>query len=165
MMRSWRALWHVAAGLAVLVMASPPAARAGEIYQWKDASGVVHFSDNPDDVPVQDRGKSLRDVQPLAGIATQTDTTATGDDDGRKIWESKCQACHVYDSNSTEKGHTGLLKYILNPDTKFPYPNSVIMNSLENGIRGNSEGMPAVSITDDEMKTLVDFLKKEVSTP
>jgi mono/diheme cytochrome c family protein len=154
-----------AAGLAMLLAVSPATAGAGQIYQWTDANGIVHFSDNPDDVPVQDRDNSRREVQPLAGIAPQEDTSSTGDDDGRKVWESKCQACHVYDSNSTEKGHTGLLKYILNPETKFPYPDDQIKNSLENGIRGNGEGMPAVDISEDELNALVAFLKKEVSTP
>jgi mono/diheme cytochrome c family protein len=166
--RKRRLAWPAAAaaGLALMLLASPGAAVAGQVYQWTDANGVMHFSDNPDDVPVQDRDNSRREVQPLAGIAPQEDTAAPGDDDdGRKIWESKCQACHVYDSNSTEKGHTGLLKYILNPETKFPYPDNVILNSLEKGVRGNGEGMPAIDISEDELKTLIVFLKKEVSTP
>ena len=166
--RKRRLAWSAAAaaGLALMLLASPGAAVAGQVYQWTDANGVMHFSDNPDDVPVQDRDNSRREVQPLAGIAPQEDTASPGDDDdGRKIWESKCQACHVYDSNSTEKGHTGLLKYILNPETKFPYPDNVILNSLEKGVRGNGEGMPAIDISEDELKTLIVFLKKEVSTP
>ena len=155
----------VAAGLAVLLAMIPAAARAGQIYQWKDAGGVVHFTDNPDEVPVQDRDKSRRDVEPLAGIAAQAGTSIASADPGRKIWETKCQACHVYDNDSTEKGHTGLLKYILNPDTKFPYPDKAIFNSLQKGVRGNGEGMPAIDISDDDLRTLVQFLSKEVSRP
>jgi mono/diheme cytochrome c family protein len=155
-----------ATGIALLLVLAifPADAPAGQVYQWKDANGLVHFSDNPDAVPVQDRDKSLKEVEPLAGVGSSVDNVADNDP-GRMIWETKCQACHVYDSNSTEKGHLGLLKYILNPDTKFPYPDDVIMNSLEKGVRGNGEGMPPIDISEEDLRTLEQYLVKEVSQP
>lgn len=41
-----------------------------EVYQWEDRSGVVHFTDSPDRIPSEYRGKALRrEVDPLPGYA------------------------------------------------------------------------------------------------
>lgn len=162
--RSWRGPgpWGPGLMLSLLLAMAPATASAAQIYQWKDANGVVHFSDNPDAVPVQDRGKSERQVEPLAGMAPPSGMSG---DPGQIVWETKCASCHAYDNNSTERGHLGLLNYILNPDTKFPYPDDVIKSSLEKGIRGNGEGMPAIDVSDEQVNALVKFLAKAVSQP
>jgi mono/diheme cytochrome c family protein len=156
-----------AAVVMALMLLAPagPRAWAQRIYQWKDAAGVMHFTDDQGAVPVQYRGQGKRDLEPLAGIGPAAGSDSATDSLGRRIWESKCQACHVYDSDSRQKGHTGLRSYILNPQTKFPYPEARIADALSKGVRGTGEGMPAIAISDKEMKALVQFLTRQVSRP
>lgn len=152
--------------LALVMLALIPASACAErIYQWQDAAGVMHFTDDPGSVPVQYRGQGQRDLEPLTGIGSQAGTDGASGGLGRRIWETKCQACHVYDSAGSGKGHVSLRSYILNPQTKFPYPEARITQALRKGVRGTGEGMPAIEISDKEMKALVQFLAKQVSRP
>lgn len=158
-------LVRIAVPVLVALALSTAGAWAQRIYQWQDAAGVTHFTDDPGAVPLEYRGQGQRELEPLAGIGPSADTQGAGGGLGRKIWESKCQACHVYDSDSTQEGHMGLRSYILNPKTKFPYPEARITAVLRKGVRGTGEGMPAIEISDQEMKALVQFLVRQVSRP
>ena len=155
------------AGILMLTAAAiwPASALAERIYQWKDADGVTHFTDDVGAVPLQYRGQSQRDLEPLTGIGSEADTGGADEGLGRRIWETKCQACHVYDSSGTQQGRKGLRSYILNPETKFPYPEATITASLRKGVKGTGEGMPAIEISEKEMKALVRFLVGQVSKP
>ena len=146
--------------LLALMMAIPPYASAGKVYQWKDASGVVHFSDNPDDVPAKHRASSQREVAPLAG--TVASSGGLGAPSGREVWVSKCQACHVYTSDIREEGNMGIFSFIINPQTRFPFADDVIFTSMKNAASGFGEGMPAVQVSDEELKSLTRFLVQAV---
>ena len=156
---------HTAALVFMMLALSPASVWAQRIYQWRDAAGVMHFTDDPGAVPVQYRGQGQRDLEPLAGIGPAAGIDSASEGLGRRIWETKCQACHVYDSDGTQNGHMGIRSYILNPQTKFPYPEARIMDALRKGARGTGEGMPAIDISDKEMKALVQFLIRQVSRP
>lgn len=152
--------------LALAMLALPATgAWAQRIYQWQDDAGVTHFTDDPGAVPLEYRGQGQRELEPLAGIGPSAGANRASGGLGRRIWESKCAACHVYDSDGTQQGRMGLRSYILNPQTKFPYPEARITDALRKGVRGTGEGMPAIEISDQEMKALVGFLVEQVSRP
>jgi len=147
------------AALALMIAAMlvfPPEVSAGKIYQWKDAGGVVHFTDNPGEVPAKKRDTSQREVTPLSG--TRASSSGQGVQSGREIWEAKCQACHVYNSDYKDNELTGIFSHIVNPDTKFPFAYDAVFDTLKNAVSGFGEGMPAVDISEEELKTLTQFL-------
>lgn len=158
-------LWLLLLLAPFITMVHPTIAQATQLYQWKDASGVTHFTDNPAQVPAQYRHNSQRDVEPLAGINPQTGPAAIGGDPGRKVWEGKCQACHMYDSDGKEAGRVGLFSYLVDPETKFPFSVDVVMGSIKKAVKGTGEGMPAVNVSNDELKALAEFLVHQVSKP
>lgn len=53
-------------------MLSLPGAASAEFYQWKDGSGNVHFTDNPDAVPPAYRNKVLKRQMETEGTQSQT---------------------------------------------------------------------------------------------
>jgi len=56
-------------GLAALLLALP--AFAGQVYQWKDAQGVTHYSDSPPPAQQGVKNRQLKDPAP----ATQAEPT------------------------------------------------------------------------------------------
>ena len=49
---------------AALVLAVSPAVCHAEYYRYKDAKGVVHFTENPDEIPASQRPSSTRYTEP-----------------------------------------------------------------------------------------------------
>lgn len=73
--RALSALGVRAAPIAVLVLLAAAPAAATELYQWKDAKGVTHYSDSPPPEKTQ-AGVKNRVIQNRTGTPTQTATAA-----------------------------------------------------------------------------------------
>ena len=74
--RSTRCVGLAAPVLALLAVLALPA-HAGEVYQWKDAKGVTHYSDSPP--PAQEKGfkKTRIEQAPPAAAAPAEDPRCT----------------------------------------------------------------------------------------
>jgi hypothetical protein len=71
---------------AVLLVIAYPAA-AGEVYQWKDAKGVTHYSDSPPPDKGAYRNRSVRaDAPPAEAVAAATVTAG----DAKPADNSQC---------------------------------------------------------------------------
>lgn len=79
-----RALSALALGLALTVVSAAPAA-ATDLYQWKDAQGVTHYSDSPP--PAQSASGSVKNrvIKNKTGTPTQTATVAAAGESSQCI--------------------------------------------------------------------------------
>ena len=73
-------------GLAALLLAPP--VFAGQVYQWKDASGVTHFSDAPPPDQQQYQNRKLKDEPGRSGQAAATPAETPNCVTARKNLES-----------------------------------------------------------------------------
>lgn len=137
-------------------------AQATQIYQWKDASGVTHFSDNPDMVPPQYREKSGRNISGLAGTRTSEATVSRESIParyrGKEIWQSKCAECHYASGNSLKDGKRGLHRFIVNEQTNYPMEPEQVLPRFKYAVSGRTSSMPAIEISDDELNAMIKYL-------
>jgi len=139
---------------------------AAQIYQWKDASGVIHFSDNPNAVPPQYRKDSGRNIQELP--ATRVSESAASKANaparyrGREIWRSKCAECHYVSGNALKDGKRGLHRFIIDEQTNFPRDPEQVLPQFKYATSGRTSEMPPVDISDDELRAMIKYLAKSL---
>jgi len=145
-----------------LMCMAPYAATAGKLYQWKDASGHVHFTDDQSQVPQQHLKGSARDVKPLATMSNPEETAAGKKYiDGKALYESQCAECHVPGFDD-EGRREGLGWTVINIDTKYPNTEDDLFNRLRYVVDGGID-MPIVKISDDELRAIARYLIKTSS--
>lgn len=148
-------------GLALLP-ALELAAADGEIYQWRDSAGVMHFTDDPMRVPEAYREKGRRKLQPLnayeaSDLAGKTVFDGFSD---RELWQARCAECHA--PGSDQDGRIGLGGYV-HARNRGP------VRELEDIIPGLNAAMSAEhmqmeslqDITDEEMKQIARYFLSE----
>jgi len=141
------------------LIAFAPSTYAGAIYKWKDAAGMVHFTDNLNNVPAKYRkdkplimGNGLPDVKSPEKSKVQLPTS-----EGGKLWNNKCSACH-YLGNGQADGLKGLGYLAVNPATKFPAHVEEILPDLRYAVSGRTSDMEEVGISDDELRTVAQYI-------
>jgi len=130
-------------------------ASAGTLYQWKDTSGHMHFTDNLSKVPVEYRANSPREMAPLKS----SEKLVSKPLDGRALYKAKCEACHVigYEDNGAREG---LAWAIIDQTTLYPHTRDNLFASLRSVVDGSID-MPIVDINDDDLMAITDYLIKE----
>jgi len=141
------------------VGAAMPLVQAGEVYRWRDGSGLWHFTDDPSKVPPRYRKGAVRRLPARDVAGSASGVSARTSSGGEVLWRSKCASCHFLDGNGLRKdGKRGLRRFILNPDTGFPFGPDRIVPRLRRAADGRTSDMPPVSITEEEMNELVAYL-------
>jgi len=140
---------------------APVFADAAEIYQWKDAAGHMHFTDNPGQVPPRYRQQGLkkRNIQPQDAKFSVNRMPSTISSGGKKLWETKCISCHFINGDGLAgDGKRGLRRFVLNRKTGYPFNFEQILPRLRRAVAGRTSDMPPVDINDKELALLVNYL-------
>jgi len=138
--------------LCVLVSAS----LAATLYQWKDAAGHMHFTDNLSKVPAEHRSNSARDMRPLVA-ASKVERVL----DGRALYEAKCATCHVI-GYKNDGAREGLAWAIISDKTKYPQPPDKLFLIIREAVDGEVD-MPVMKISDKEVMAIANYLIKELN--
>jgi len=132
---------------------------AGALYKWKDAAGMVHFTDNPNNVPAKYRkdkplimGKGLPNVKnPEKGRVHLPRS------EGARLWANICSECH-----SLGKGRASGLKDLsylaVNRVSKFSARVEEIFPDLKYAVSGRTSDMDEVDISDDELRAVAQYI-------
>lgn len=121
----------ISAVFLVLTVCWAMSAAAGDIYQWTDSSGGLHFTDNLMKVPPQYREKSKRNVDPLKGIKNRK--VVKQEDEKKVAWQMHCGECHS--TGASQEGLLGLSKVAIDLNTALPRAVSEVRTALSSAIR------------------------------
>lgn len=144
--------------LLALLVAGAGLVQAAEIYQWKDAAGKVHFTDNPMNVPAQYRNQK-RDVDPLKGIEVKGGGEIAGRpvSESKALWLDKCASCHHVGEGKS--GKLVSLKFLtINRNTNFPSTPEEMFRRMREAADGRIGDMKAVEVADDELLLIAEYL-------
>jgi len=128
---------------------------AGEIFQWRDTAGHIHFTDDPSKVPLQYQGgavRQLEDYAPAKKVASRGDKDA---------WEMHCAECH-HPGEGKVGDLRGLAGYTLNESTDrfFKQPEQMIPD-LKKAIEGRTTDMKPMSLDDNKLLAISRHLIQE----
>lgn len=141
-----------------LLLAGAGLAQAAEIYQWKDAAGKVHYTDNPMNVPAQYRDQK-RDVRPLQGIETKGGGEIPGRpvSEMKALWLERCASCH-HMGEGKKGGLVGLKFLIINRNTNFPNSTDAMVRRMRAAASGRIGDMDPIEISDADLLMIAQYL-------
>lgn len=153
-------------GVLLLLALAGGTAEAAQLYQWKDEAGVVHFTDNPMDVPGDHRANDRREVKPLQPVSGPAPKGAASKaaSAGARLWQQYCSQCHTLAHNtqsSNAKGKMGLGQLTINPETKFPATVNELLPKLQWAVQGRLTDMSSVKISEADLKQIASFMLGE----
>ncbi len=132
------------------------AADAG-IYKWRDEAGVMHFTDNKDDVPPR-----YRKGAPVEGLSDAAVTTVSDSGAGSAgVFARKCGSCHVV-AYEADGERVPLLSVALDRETGMTRSVDAVFAVLRKAADGRFSDMPAMSVSDDELRLIARFLTRKV---
>ncbi|MDX8410292.1 MAG: DUF4124 domain-containing protein [Mariprofundaceae bacterium] len=145
-----RALWFVA-GINLLLPFFAADSFAAEIYQWRDKAGIVHFTDDPMQVPADQRSGATRKLEPLPLQHSSLGSS------GKDVWDEKCALCHSSDALGRE-GKLGLGKIVWPPDALGPIGLKALIKTLRFAADGRYSDMGKVDTDDEELESIARHL-------
>lgn len=130
---------------------------AADVYQWKDADDITHFTDNEMNVPEKYRKIAKRKINKLQ-VSGGSDGSVQGKLKGlgAAVWLDKCASCHTTGENKGDK--LGLAVLAVNQQSKFPATVEEIIPKLRFAANGGISNMPSLDVTDDELKQVAAFI-------
>jgi len=150
--------WAGRGAVGVLGVMCIQCAVADTIYQWRDSAGVTHFTDNPAKVPVENRQEGFRELSsPRVARVTSKARVSGVASNGRDIWLNKCKTCHHLNSGGWKGEKLGLVSFIINPKSGFPFSNEDVIQSFRYALNGRTSNMQAIEMSDRELHDLVEY--------
>jgi len=143
-------------GTLLMVCCVEGGVHAAEIYQWKDAASITHFTDNAMNVPEKYRKVSKRKVNKLRASGASEGVGDKPKALGEKAWLYKCASCHT--TGEDKGGKRGLGELAVNQQTRFPTTIEEIIPKLRCAASGRWSDMPSVDVTDEELKKIATFI-------
>lgn len=143
--------------LAALMFAPPVAAE--RLYQWRDAAGRLHITDDATKVPPAARERSERHLTPLMPVHTEAkgEPEPQAGLDGSRLWRDKCAACHHTGSGDRD-GKMGLADLTLDKATRFLREPEELLANLKYATSGRTTDMPEVEVSDAELLAIARYL-------
>jgi len=138
-------------GAGLLAAALTLSASAADIYQWRDKAGIVHFTDDPMQVPAEKRADAIRELEPVAVRQSGPDRA------GRAAWEEKCALCHSPDDLAAE-GKVALGPVVWPSDALSPLPLAEVVERLRQAARGSYSAMARVDVDDETLESIGRYL-------
>ncbi|RME83461.1 MAG: DUF4124 domain-containing protein [Zetaproteobacteria bacterium] len=140
------------------VCALAAAAWAGEIYQWRDAQGVVHFTDDPSRIPPE---AEPRRAHPERVIVMERKGGEAAP--GMALFAQKCGACHVLFADE-DPNKEPLADALRDPNANVSYSEKEIFAKIRAAARGEIEGsdMEPVEISDEELRAIARALAERL---
>jgi len=139
-------------GTVLMACCAVGVAHAVDIYQWKDAGGITHFTDNEMNVPEKYRKIAKRKISKLRVSGGSDGVQDKPIGLGAVVWMGKCASCHTTGEN--KKGKLGLGALAVNQQTRFPATIEEIVPQLRWAANGRMSDMPSLDVTDEELKQI-----------
>jgi hypothetical protein len=128
---------------------------AGEIFQWRDAAGHVHFTDDPAKVPweYQDgASRQMKDYAPARKVASRHD---------KDVWKLHCAECH-HPGEGRVGDLRGLAGYALHEASdRFMKLPEQMLPDLRKAIEGRTTDMKPMSLDDNKLLAISRHLIQE----
>jgi len=135
-------------------MMSIDMAVADRIYQWVDAAGIRHFTNNESNIPSQYRVK-VKDMklQAVRVEAKKPPAVASGE----KLWLERCAACHT--PGLKDEGNLRSLGLrVIDPATRFPRTPDVLSLIFRGAVEGRTTDMTRMEISDADLLEIAHYL-------
>lgn len=146
-------LFGVASG--ILLALSFTVAYSGELYQWKDTAGIVHFTDNANKVPAEYRDKSARNVNALP-VYGERAASASFSLDGQILWAERCSSCH-HMGEGMDGDKVGLGRHLINQESKFPASVESVADAFQYAAAGRYSDMSRIDISKEELTAIARY--------
>ena len=140
-----------------LALALPAA--AGEVYRWRDAAGVIHFTDDPSRIP-PDAQPVRAHPERLIVLENPAEKAAEGED-GEALFAARCAKCHVLFPEE-DASKEPLVDALLDEKTHAPRPLEEVVKKLRMAADGRFSDMDALEISDEELRRIARFLLAQV---
>jgi len=137
-----------------VMLLMPSQIMADRIYQWVDAAGIRHFTNNESNIPSQYRVK-VKDMklQAVRVEAKKPPAVASGE----KLWLERCAACHTPGLEGV-----GVLRplasEVIDPATRFPRTPDVLSSILRGAVEGRTTDMKRMEISDADLLEIAHYL-------
>ncbi|MES0371050.1 MAG: c-type cytochrome [Mariprofundaceae bacterium] len=155
-----RLLWSV---IIISLVAVVGDVHAETIYQWRDRSGQLQFTDSLAKVPPEYRKTSARDISALQSMAIGSAMeNRVAKINGEALWQSKCIECHHIGFGKTKDG-LGLSRTLINSTTKHPLTVDTLLPVLSSAASGGDYDMPRQDLNRDELRAIAKYLLSAVS--
>ncbi len=142
--------------LAAIAAASP--AETGEVYRWRDAAGVVHFTDDPSKVPPGARPVRAHPENLIVMERPSGTDEAKGGADGEALFARRCAKCHVLFPEEDPKKEP-LLEVLTDPDTHAPRPLEEVVKTFRWAADGRFSDMDDIEISDEDLRRIAQALR------
>jgi len=137
----------------LIVMMTINVAMADRIYQWVDAAGIRHFTNNESNIPAQYRVK-VKDMKlQAARVEAKPPTLASGE----KLWTERCAACHTLGLKAEGNLRPLGLK-VIDPVTRFPRTPDVLSSIFRGAVEGRTTDMKRIEISDADLLEIAHYL-------
>ncbi|MDX8407533.1 MAG: DUF4124 domain-containing protein [Mariprofundaceae bacterium] len=128
-----------------------------KIYSWKDAAGVIHYTDNKANVPHAQRNRAevgkLQELVVVDGDSKSVVAATTG----RGLFAKRCGECHV--AAYEDRGEKlALLGRAIDRRTKMVLKDSELAAVLKRAADGRYSDMPGMDISQDDLLMIARFL-------
>ncbi|MDQ6967552.1 MAG: DUF4124 domain-containing protein [Mariprofundaceae bacterium] len=143
-------------GALLMACCSVWVASAADIYQWKDVSGITHFTDDAMNVPEKYRKTAKRKVSKLQVSGGSEGVQHKSQSLGSAVWLAKCASCHTVGGDKKDK--LGLGALAVNQKTKFPATVEEIIPQLRRATSGRLSNMPSVDVNADALRQIAAFI-------
>ena len=128
---------------------------ASEIFQWRDAAGHIHFTDDPSKVPWEYQDGAIRQLEDYA----PTRKVASRDDKG--AWKLHCAECH-HPGEGRVGDLRGLAGYTLHESSdRFMKLPEQMLPDLRKAIEGRTTDMKPMSLDDNTLLAISRHLIQE----
>jgi len=128
---------------------------AAKFYQWKDAAGITHFTDNPSNIPKTARA-TPRNVGALGVVHTESENQ-TLQANGKKLWNAQCVSCH-FEGQGRKGKLRGLGKFTVNQATHFPATSNEMLAKFRPAVEGRTTDMKRMTISDEDLLAIARYL-------
>jgi len=128
---------------------------AAKLYQWKDAAGITHFTDNLANIPKAARA-TPRNVGTVDVVHAEGKNRIS-QENGEKLWNARCASCH-FEGQGRKGELRGLGSLAVNPVTRFPATPNRMLAKLRPAVEGRTTDMTRMEISDEELLAIARYL-------
>ncbi len=127
-----------------------------KVFSWKDAAGVVHYTDNQANIPQAYRKKAEADELPEL-VVVDSGAKPAAPLTGAGVFANRCGKCHV--AAYEDKGEKiALLEKAVDRRTRMVLSDIELAAVLKRAADGRYSDMPGMEISRDDLLTIARFL-------
>jgi len=146
---------YVLALLALAGVLDSTSVLAAKFYQWKDAAGITHFTDNPANIPKAARATSHN--MGAVDVVHAEGEKRISQENGKKLWNTRCASCH-FEGQGRKGELRGLGALTVKHSTHFPATPEEMLAKLRPAVEGRTTDMTRMEISDEELLAIARYL-------